>query len=404
MSGERFPIHVAGIPAGLRCETVGGVDRRRLRKAHQAWVSGEGGPMPPDEPLMLFTGATWRAWRTIAARLGPDALPATWQAAQAGLVEVLVNIDREHGRLGDVVTIRRTAHGAAAHERLTSLAEGTIGARRRDLRELAEQIEDEHLDVANALRNAAPRPTTQVAALLAALAEDLIAGTRHDGSRAFLQAHRFADTKASVVAALRRQGVDDAALNLVGLLGPPRLGFGGALRVHSRDRLLLNASGLPGIAVLPIPPEGLRPSLRESSTALVLVENFQAADALARRRPDAGVAYIAGSLSAASLVTLRHLRGQARTALVPDADLGGVRIAEQVLAVLPAADLLDVGAALGAVGGAPFRKDSSYADRLRRHAGGEGASARLAEAVLQRGYRVEQEHITVRIAERWLER
>jgi uncharacterized protein DUF2399 len=136
----------------------------------------------------------------------------------------------------------------------------------------------------------------------------------------------------------------------------------------------------------------------------VLVENFQAADALARRRPDVGAVYIAGSLSTASLATLRHLRGPARTALVPDADLGGVRIAEQVLAVLPATELLDVGDEDGAVSGAPFREDSSYAERLRRHASRAAASARLAEAVLRRGYRVEQEHVAVRVAERWLER
>jgi hypothetical protein len=86
---------------------------------------------------------------------------------------------------------------------------------------------------------------------------------------------------------------------------------------------------------------------------------------------------------------------------LPDADLGGVRIAEQVLAVAPAAAVVDTGEYQHDPR-APWTPDSVSVLGLREAAGGPAAG--LARACLDRGYPVEQELAVVEAVGRSLAR
>jgi hypothetical protein len=77
-----------------------------------------------------------------------------------------------------------------------------------------------------------------------------------------------------------------------------------------------------------------------------------------------------------------------RVIACPDADLGGVRIAEQILSVAPHAEVLDIGA-YPHDRRRPWKPDSTSAVGLR--AACEGPAGELARACTQRGYPVEHE-------------
>jgi Protein of unknown function C-terminus (DUF2399) len=77
---------------------------------------------------------------------------------------------------------------------------------------------------------------------------------------------------------------------------------------------------------------------------MVIVENLQAAETLADQRHDLGVIYTAGVPSDHALALIGRLaEASPHVLLVPDADLGGVRIAERVLRAAPAAEVIDIG-------------------------------------------------------------
>ena len=78
---------------------------------------------------------------------------------------------------------------------------------------------------------------------------------------------------------------------------------------------------------------------------------------------------------------------------MPDADFGGVRIAEQLLVVAPDAELVDIGEQPHPTVRA-WPEDGESVRGLRTALVGPAGS--LAEACLGRGYRVEQELSTVR--------
>jgi len=94
-------------------------------------------------------------------------------------------------------------------------------------------------------------------------------------------------------------------------------------------------------------------------------------------------------MSSEGLDALAQLVGQvARVIACPDADLGGVRIAEQILSVAPAAELVDIGA-YPHDRRQPWKPDSTSAVGLR--AACTGPAGTLAQACLNRGFPVEQE-------------
>ena len=133
------------------------------------------------------------------------------------------------------------------------------------------------------------------------------------------------------------------------------------------------------------------PELRLTTTSpvLLVIENRQAAEAASDRWPDAAMLWTQGAMGQESLDALGRLTGAvARVVACPDADLGGVRIAEQVLRVAPNAELIDIGA-FPHDPRSRWKPDS--VSLLGLTAAADGPSGELARACLARGYPVEQE-------------
>src|SRR5262249_22982970 len=136
-------------------------------------------------------------------------------------------------------------------------------------------------------------------------AEDRVSGLAHDGPRAFLQFH-FGDTKArrDVVTILRDAGISDDALELLGLRRSARVGIAGPIRASVGDASV-DISALDGPVLLRADQHDLHLRLTRRAP-LVIVENLQAAEALADRY-DVGVVYTAGMPGANVLGHLHEL-------------------------------------------------------------------------------------------------
>lgn len=125
------------------------------------------------------------------------------------------------------------------------------------------------------------------------------------------------------------------------------------------------------------------------ATTLAVIENRQAAEAASDRYPDIALFWTAGLMSAEAVLALGQLARQAGDVVVgTDADLGGVRIAEQVLDTAPAAQIIDI----GAWPHEPRRKwKPASISEIGLRAASTGLAGGLAQACLARGYPVEQE-------------
>ena len=254
----------------------------------------------------------------------------------------------------------------------------------------ADRVSDRWPALAAALRAAAPgNPTLPV---LVYAAGDLADGVSHAGPRAFSQTH-FHSTKArdDVAQILRAAGVDEDTLIRLGVRRGGRLGLAGPITAHARGHEI-PIHALDGPVLVRADQPGL--TLRLSAPALaVIVENLQAAETLADQNPELAVIYTAGVPGDPALGLITQIaRDTQRVLLVPDADLGGVRIAERVLRAAPNADLVDIGAHRHPRTD-PWPRDGVSARGLT--AALTGAAASLARACLERGYPVEQELATV---------
>jgi hypothetical protein len=166
--------------------------------------------------------------------------------------------------------------------------------------------------------------------ILVTAAEDLAEGVRHEGPRAFSQAH-FGDTKRAddVAQVLREAQVPTWVLLELGVACSPYLGLGGPLLV-SAEGATIDVGVFWGPVLLRSDQPGLRVELKAPGVPLLVVENLQAAEAVCDRFPAVAVAYTSGLAGAATLALIGSLASQAgRLILIPDVDLGGVRIAEQ---------------------------------------------------------------------------
>lgn len=129
-----------------------------------------------------------------------------------------------------------------------------------------------------------------------------------------------------------------------------------------------------------------------------MIENLQPAEALSVLRPDVAIVYTAGQFGDDSAALLGELAAQcAGIFVIGDADLGGARITRRVLTAAPHARLVDVGDWPHPTR-APFPSGGSSARGLQallddRHVG------TFADAILCRGYPVEQELATLDIIE-----
>lgn len=418
------PLDLPGVPDGLvalplrehRRDEHGALvevrDRSGRRKLDLVALVAAGEPLAesddgwpttvPPAVRGFVLGARRRRWATVVDRFGDDAWAVACDLARAGVVRLICAVD---GRLA-VGAPRRwelteawTAH--AARGRDDRHADRQRWQRRAE--QAAAALAGTDPELAAALGEADPAGST--ARILVCAAEDLLAGIARDGPRAFSQAH-FGDTKthAHVDVALRQAGVPTATRQRLGVHRSQRLGVAGPI-VLDRAGTTIEVAGLDGLVELRADQPGLAIGV-EPGAALVVVENLQAAEALTDRHRGLAVAYTAGVPSDASLAHLAAMGATAaHVAVAPDADAGGVRIAEAVIARL-AADgrervaLLDVGAGSHRPT-RPWRDDGPAVTRLRRAL--QGPAASLARACLDRGYPIEQEATTIATVEAWLD-
>lgn len=369
--------------------------RRRQRKIDRVELVPAGAAAPlsslelTDSEEQWLLGASQRRWTSITRRYGEQAWLRATQLAEAGVVRLRCAVD-ERMALGEPQGWLLTESWEKRRLNTTQQRELSREQTRERAAAAAVAIADRWPELAAALRGATPGSATIPVLVFAA--EDLVEGVTHAGPRAFSQAH-FETTKVrdNVAQILLDAGVPDDVLVDLGVRRSARLGVAGPIRATVGGEIALNL--LDGPVLLRADQRKLTLTLT-SPVPLVVVENLQAAEALADLMPK-GIAllYTAGPPSRPALRHIAALAAQAHnTIIVPDADLGGVRIGEAILKAAPSARLLDVGR-LDHPPRSRWPDDGVSAQGLR--AALTGPAGALAQACLDRGYPVEQELATV---------
>lgn len=405
-AARREPVALANLPDGLRAMAVvatvpdaeGGRRERRHRSGRRRFdravlVAGDyyqapgakaAAIDPADRTWLLDAGQ--RRWSSFEQRFAAAAWTVACQLARAGHAEIDGNIDERQRfeprfvrPVGGWATESANQRQRAATERAALLDRASAAA------DAVEAISE---SFATALRR--PGISREALAVLCPAAEDLAAGRRHDGPRAFSQVH-FGDTKRrdDVDAALARAGVSVWHRELLGVRRAARIGVAGPVTAITDDDREVALSALAGVTQLSV-ADG-RPRLRcAPSCTAVVVENLQAAESAAARFPGIAVLWVAGLPGDDELAALAGaLADAARVLIIPDADAGGVAIAERVCSIRPGAEVIDVGRQPHTPG-QPLREQA-----LRQLAAvRDGPASALAAACLRRGYRVEQEATT----------
>jgi hypothetical protein len=370
--------------------------RRRQRKIDRVELV----PVGAGEPLssLKLTGSEeqWllragqRRWTGITRRYGEQAWPRAVKLAQAGVIRLRCAVN-ERMALGEPLGWVLTEDWEKRRSDVTQERELNREQMRERAVAAAVAIADRCPELAASLRAATPGSSTTPVLVFAA--EDLVEGVTHAGPRAFSQAH-YGSTKArdNVAQILLDAGVPDDVLVDLGVRRSARLGVAGPVRATVEgEEIALNL--LDGPVLLRADQTELGLTLT-CPVPLVIVENLQAAEVLADRMSnDIALLYTAGLPSRPALRHIASLAAQTPSAfVVPDADLGGVRIGEAVLKVVPSAQLLDVGE-LDHPPRTKWPDDGVSARGLR--AALTGPAGALAQACLNRGYPVEQEIATV---------
>ena len=340
-----------------------------------------------DTRWMLAAGS--RRWESIHSRFGPASLDIALSLVRAGAVVLRCQVQGELS-LGRALGWRLTEAWSrrAVEIRTEARAHAEVWRQRAQL--AAAAVRDIDPGLAAALSSARGRESRLPTLVYAA--EDLTAGITHDGPRAFSQAH-FRHTKARDNAAdvLAAAGTRDATLFALGLRRSPYLGLGGPVVLHTGDTLL-DLSVLDGPLLLRA-DQRRQPALATTADALLVVENLQAAESACDAFPHVAVAWTAGQPADAALSLIVRMACEVeQIVIVPDADLGGVRIAQRVLTALPVYDsatIIDVGQQPH-----PTREPFGPASLAGLRSALNGPAASLAGACLTRGYPVEQEAAT----------
>ena len=372
-------------------------NRRRLHKIRRvALVAGSSkAETLPDDPFLL--GARQRRWPAIAKRYGPTAEQQALELARAGFVLLMYEVD-------DLVRLARPIGWALtpeADQRRLQLLEHRRADRdqlQARAARLVKRLGEYAPEVAAALRDSTRRHESVRLLVLIHAAEDLLDGVTHDGPRAFSQAH-FGSTKLRADAAtmLSAVGIPEKYLVELGLVRASRFGVAGVVACIADHDVRLDLLVGP---VLVVADRTVRYRPAHSRAPLVIVENLQAAEAVARKNRELVVVYTAGFPSQNVLLHVGEIaRAAGCVALIPDADLGGVRIAEAILSVVPEAELVDIGRYPHRPRPA-FARDGVSTAGLR--AAIDGPAGRLAHAVLERGYPVEQEFAVTTAVREWL--
>jgi hypothetical protein len=424
---SQTPLELAGVPDGLTAfpehqwreqdGTPVQIGHRvlgyalRPRDHDPASAAAALASLNPADRRFLF-GAPTRRWATIVCQFGETAPAKAVALARAGLIDLHATRHPHQAlaigpytgwQLTPTADQARIDHQATTANRAQQ-ATATAYA-------LADQLERDRphaLGLIAALR--APRRPSATLEVLCAAARSLLAGDTFDTPRAFSQ-HHFGATKAvHADQVLADAGVEEAVRVQLGVRRGSEVGLSGPVTIlgpHGPTPL----AGLWG----PITIQAAQPALRATAppdSRLVVVENKNAAISLGRNRPDLAVLYTAGCLGADALRLVEQLAGCCPTTLVVcDADLGGVRIAAQLLAVAPHAQAVDIGSWPHPTV-CPWAADSVSVRELRAYAAASIATVEapstpgsiwdgpttlewLAHAILGRGYPVEQELSTL---------
>jgi hypothetical protein len=348
-----------------------------------------------DERFLL--GAERRSCHSIERRYGSRAWDVCVEFARAGIVRLRCDVnDRlEVGRLIDW-TLKTEWSGRRASRAWVRNAD-RAAIRNRALI-VASDVQDICVELADALRSSPPHLPGLPA--LIAVAVDLGDGVVNASPRSFSQRH-FGSTKAhdDVARVLERLGVPDWVADATGVRRSSRIGVAGQINVRANGAAVL-ADVFAGPVILRADQPDLALTLSDAAAPLVLVENLQAAETLADTRPDLAIIYTGGMPGRATVNHVARLAKAAKvTMIATDADLGGIRIAEQLLLVAPGARVIDVGTMPHQPQPA-WSPDNGYRRSIKRSLG--GTASKLAEAVLARGYPVEQELVIVQAVNAWL--
>jgi hypothetical protein len=362
--------------------------RRGLRKTERVELVCTRAPvaltLDASEERWLL-GAAKRRWAGICSRYGEQAWARSVELVHAGIVHLHCAVD-ERMALGEPLGWRLSTDWQTRRT-------DTEQTRQRDREQLDQRahaaacaVGAQCPELSAALRASTSASTTML--VLVCAAEDLLEGVVHAGPRAFSQAH-FGHTKArdDVANILIGAGVSDDVLVALGLRRSARLGVAGPVIASiAGDTVALNL--LDGPVLLRADQPELVLTLTHA-VPLVIVENLQAAETVFDQLRHVALLYTAGLPSGPALSLIRQLAAQAaRVLVVPDADLGGVRIAEAVLMAVPNARLVDVGVQDHPPRAAwPIEGVSVRGLRVAL----SGPAASLAQRCLDRGYPVEQE-------------
>jgi hypothetical protein len=392
---EQLPLR--GVPDGLcahakrqlRVDADGAQvevrDRRGRLKLTRVYLDAAEpvpGFAPAERELTFLLGADRRAWATVEQRFGARAWEHAVTFARGGAVVLECQVDGL--AVGAPVCWRLTDSWLTRRRRRASRRANERTDWQRRARSAADGVAARWPEFAHALRRHAGPVERRV---LVHAAEDLLAGRSWNGPRAFSQVH-FGTTKArdDVGKILARSGVELEAQIELGVLRAGRTGLAGPVLLASATGTL-DFTGIRGPTDVRLDQPELR--LTTTSAVLLVIENRQAAEAASDRWPDSALLWTQGAMGQESLDALGQLTGAvARVVACPDADLGGVRIAEQVLGVAPAAELIDIGA-FPHDPRSRWKPDS--VSLLGLTAAADGPAGELARACLARGYPVEQE-------------
>lgn len=399
-------VPIVGLPDGIRATLVEQMrrtddgdlvpvrtQRGRRRKVKCVALAADPAGGDPNAAIAaagetFVLDADSHRWDTIESELGERAWPVTLQLIRAGVVRLRCSVKDlrlQRPQRWELTERWRELRRERADQRAEVADEWTARAA-----SAADEVEPLCAELADALRD---REFTATLPVLVAAAEDLVTGVVHDGPRAFSQTH-FGDTKErdDVAQILASADVPVEVLEQLGVRRSSRMGIAGPVSAVV-DGQHVPLGPLDGPVTLRADQPDLTLQCDGGPHTLVIVENLQAAETLADRWDDLIVIYTAGLPSRHALDLIRQLTGSAnRVLIVPDADFGGVRIAERLLGVAPDAELIDIGHQPHPIVN-PWPEDSESVRGLRAAIGGPAGS--LAKACLGRGYRVEQELATV---------
>jgi hypothetical protein len=362
-------------------------DRRGRQKLESVYLfapNPDPAITPSERELTFLLGARRRTWSTIVSRYKDTdtAWQRTCELARHGAVEI--ECTTNGFAIASPVCWRLTERWQRRRDRTSARRARERADWERRAVEAADLIEARFPQLAIALRR---ERGPVVRPVLVYASEDLIDGRSYFGPRAFSQAH-FATTKVrdDVSRILTRCEVEVEAQVELGILRSGRTGLAGPVALQTAEGAL-QFSGIRGPTDVRLDQPAL--SLTCTASVLAVIENRQAAEAASDRFPGVGLFWTAGLMSAEALFALGQLASQTRRVIVcTDADLGGVRIVEQVLSVAPEAKIIDIGA-WPHKSRPPWKTGSISEIGLR--AATTGAAGLLAQVCLARGYPVEQE-------------